>query len=133
MKRFTSFALPFVFLCAAGLGVLCSAGVGAAAEESTVPAEVQAGRKVALQVCASCHTVSAGPQRKPYLKSPATNFSVIANKPDTTAASLLRFLSTRHQSITNWREMPGVKTTDAQDRAVADYIMSLRKPARTRR
>jgi hypothetical protein len=67
---------------------------------------------------------------KPLLKRPASNFSAIANRPDTTAESLLRFLSTKHQSVADWREMPGVKTTAEQDRAVVDYIMSLKKPAR---
>jgi mono/diheme cytochrome c family protein len=122
MKRFTSFGLPFIFVCLSG--------VDATAQESTAPANVQAGRAVALHVCATCHTVSAGPQRKPYLKPPARNFSGIANRPDTTAESLLAFLNTKHQSVANWRKMPGVKTTDEQDRAVVDYIMSLKKPAR---
>ena len=122
MKPVTSFALAFI--------VACSTGMAAAAGDSAGPADVQAGRTVALQVCASCHTVSAGPQRKPYLRSPASNFGAIANRPGATAASLLQFLATRHQSIVNWREMPGVKTTEAQDRAVVAYIMSLRRPAR---
>ena len=124
-NRFTSFALPLIL---AG-----STGMAAAAEDSATPANVEAGRAVALKVCASCHTVSAGPQRKPYLRSPASNFREIANRPGTTTASLLQFLATRHQSVVNWREMPGVKTTEEQNRAVADYIMSLRRPARSPR
>jgi mono/diheme cytochrome c family protein len=88
------------------------------------------GRAVALHVCASCHTVSAGPQRTPYKKPPAPDFSEIANRPGTTRESLLTFLETKHQTVENWRAMPGVKTTDEQSRAVVDYIMSLRKPAR---
>jgi hypothetical protein len=67
---------------------------------------------------------------EPRKKPPAPNFSKIANRPDTTAESLLAFLRTKHQSVADWRVMPGVKTTDEQDRAVVDYIMSLRKPAR---
>lgn len=122
MKRFTSFGLLFTFVCLTG--------AAATARESKATAEVQAGREVALHVCAVCHTVSAGPQLKPYKEPPAPNFSKIANRPDTTAESLLAFLKTKHQSVANWREMAGVKRTDEQDRAVVDYIMSLRKPAR---
>ncbi|MEO6341267.1 MAG: cytochrome c [Caulobacteraceae bacterium] len=125
MKRLTSFGLPFIFVCLTG--------VDATAQEPKAPANVQAGRTVALHVCATCHTVSAGPQTKPYLKPPAPNFSGIANRPDTTVESLLGFLKTKHRSVANWREMPGVKTTDEQDRAVVDYMMSLKKLARPQR
>lgn len=120
-KPFTSLSLPFIFVC--------MVGVDATAQEFKAPANVQAGRLVALQTCAACHTVSAGSQMKPNLNPPAPNFGRIANRPDTTAESLLAFLKTKHQSVANWRLMPGVKTTDEQDRAVVDYIMSLKKPA----
>jgi mono/diheme cytochrome c family protein len=115
-------SLPFIFVFLTGFD--------ANARDSKEPADVQAGRTVALQVCAACHTVSAGPQMEPYKKPPAPNFSKIANRLDTTSESLLTFLKTKHQSEANWRKMPGVKTTDEQDRAVVDYIMSLRRPAR---
>jgi mono/diheme cytochrome c family protein len=104
--------------------------VDAAAQESKAPSDIEAGRTVALHVCAVCHTVSAGKQMEPRKKPPAPDFRKIANEPDTTAESLLAFLKTKHQSVADWRVMPGVKTTDEQDRAVVDYIMSLRKPTR---
>lgn len=122
MKRFTSFGLPFMLVCLTG-------GVATAAESQT-SAQIQEGREVALHVCALCHTVSAGPQREPYKKPPAPDFRAIANRPGTTSESLLAFLETKHQTVVNWREMPGVKTTDEESRAVVAYIMSLRKPAR---
>jgi mono/diheme cytochrome c family protein len=124
MPPITSFGLPLIFALLAG--------TDATAQDSKAPQVIKAGRAVALHVCAACHTVSAGPQMKPYRSPPAPNFSEIANRPDTSAERLLAFLRTRHQSVPDWREMPAVKTTDEQDRAVVAYIMGLRKPERPR-
>jgi mono/diheme cytochrome c family protein len=116
-------------LFAVSLFLAASAGMTAAAQEPGVAADVQAGRAVALRVCAVCHIVSAGPQSRPLKRPPATSFRAIANRPDTTAESLLAFLKTRHQSEADYRKMPGLKITGEQSQAVVRYIMSLRKPA----
>jgi mono/diheme cytochrome c family protein len=107
-----------------------STGTTTTAQEPGAAGDVQAGRAVALKICRVCHMVSAGPQREPVMKPPAPSFESIANRPGATSDSLLAFLETKHRSVGNYKEMPGLKITDEQSRDVVHYIMSLRKPPR---
>ena len=54
---------------------------------------VAAGRRLALEVCASCHVVSADQGRAPILNPPAPAFVEIAARPEVTEASLRKFLA----------------------------------------
>jgi hypothetical protein len=65
---------------------------------------------------------------EPLMNPPAPSFRAIANQRGTTAKSLLAFLATKHRSVANYREMPGLKTTDEEFRAVVAYVLSLREP-----
>jgi mono/diheme cytochrome c family protein len=112
---------------AVSVALALATGTATAAEEPGAAGDVQAGRAVALKICRVCHMVSAGPQRAPVLKPPAPSFDTIANRPGATTESLLAFLKTKHQSVANYRDMPGLRITDEQSQAVVRYIMSLRK------
>jgi|HubBroStandDraft_6_1064221.scaffolds.fasta_scaffold708997_2 mono/diheme cytochrome c family protein len=59
-------------------------------------ATVAAGRRLALEVCANCHVVSADQGRAPILNPPAPAFVEIAARPEVTEASLRKFLSEPH-------------------------------------
>lgn len=58
--------------------------------------QVTAGRDLALIVCSACHVVARDQPYPVSLTHPAPAFEAIANRPDTTAASLQRFLSGTH-------------------------------------
>lgn len=72
-----------------------------------------------------CHTVPDQPW-KTLMDPPAPSFVAIANRPDATARSVFAFLQSTHKTIKSYKDMPELKITDDQSRAVAQYIMSLR-------
>ncbi len=92
------------------------------------PAE---GRIFALKACTGCHIVTPDQPFKPVFTGPPhpPDFKDIANKPDVTATSLQRHLS----SLPAVPQHPGMANpvlTSEQLRDVAAFIMSLRdKPA----
>ena len=108
-----------------GLGVL-----GAAASPSEKPADfqVERGRQIAVKICSACHVVAQAQEFSPLLNPPATPFDDIANRADSTRASLRHFVRTTH-----WDEkslpltMPNPSLTDSQIADVVSYILSLRK------
>ena len=99
-----------------------------AAKGQTKPAEgnMQAGRALALLVCASCHVVAPDQPFKPVYKGPPNppNFKEIANQPGVTAESLRHHLETLPAVARN--SMPNLLLSDDQLRDVAAYILSLR-------
>jgi len=81
--------------------------------------DIRQGRRLALDVCASCHAVRAGQTRSPLATAPS--FEEIANTPGMTAAAL-NFWLTAHVHPT----MPLLILPSQQVRDVSAYILSLR-------
>ena len=90
--------------------------------------KVAAGRHLALMVCSVYHVVSPDQEFAPRLNQRTPSFEEIANNPNTSAASLRRFITTTH-----WDEhtipitMPDPMLMDEQIPQVISYILSLRK------
>ena len=85
-----------------------------------------AGRKLALEVCASCHVVVPDQARAPVLKPPAPAFSEIAARPDLTEASVRRFLAEAHGEARRNSAMPAFMLHGSQIDAVVAYVLSLK-------
>jgi mono/diheme cytochrome c family protein len=81
--------------------------------------DMRQGRRLALDVCASCHAVRAGQTQSPLATAPT--FEEIANTPGMTATAL-NFWLTAHVHPT----MPLLILSSQQVRDVSAYILSLR-------
>jgi len=100
-----------------------SAGVLAQEKEKApagvAVADVQAGDRLAHNLCVNCHVVDA---RGPVLRTDRVpSFPWIANQPGETATSVTVWLSISHA------RMPNYTLTDDEIRQTSAYIMSLRK------
>jgi mono/diheme cytochrome c family protein len=81
--------------------------------------DLRQGRRLALDVCASCHAVVAGQTRSPLATAPS--FEEIAKTPGMTAAALaFWFTAASHPT------MPNLVLSSEQLRDVSAYILSLR-------
>ena len=114
-------------LIAPVLSLLLAAAQPAHAQQAAKTAGADAGKSVALKVCATCHVVAPDQPFMPMLHEPAPSFARIANRASTSAPSLGRFLSTTHATIQNPSGMPNPQLTDDQQADVIAYILSLRK------
>ncbi len=85
----------------------------------TALGDIRQGRRLALDVCASCHAVRAGQTQSPLATAPS--FEEVANTPGMTAAAL-NFWLTAHAHPT----MPLLILSSQQVRDVSAYILSLR-------
>lgn len=100
--------------------------LGASAQDAKD--SVAAGKNVALIVCSVCHVVAPDQEFAPRLEQRTPSFAEIANRPDVTAESLRKFITTTH-----WDErtipitMPNPELIDDQVTEVISYILSLRK------
>ena len=83
------------------------------------------GHDLALRLCTPCHIVSPEQEFAPTFTGPP-DFHSIANRPDTTAKSLRKFLATTHTTISNPKNMPNPQLTNDQIRDIARFIVSLR-------
>ena len=103
--------------------VVVPAGVRAGAQERAI----ERGRHIATNQCAACHVVIPGQRNEPLLSPPAPPFADIANRPDTTAQSLGRFIRTTHWDLKSIpMQMPSPELSPPEINAVAQYILSLR-------
>ena len=94
---------------------------------------VEAGHKLALYLCSTCHAVDPKQEFSPALINPAPSFLEISNRPGTTTESLQRFLAARHGhgDISMFPAvMPDLMLTDMQKDTAVAYIMSLRNKPR---
>ena len=89
-------------------------------------ADVAAGRKLALDVCASCHVVAPDQARAPLLNPPAPSFAEIAARPDVSEASLRRFLAEPHGDPRRMSAMPAFLLPPSQVEAAVAYLLGLR-------
>lgn len=110
-------------------GLLLGVGLGVAAAPAAEASDRQTehGREIALKICSACHAVAPAQEFSPLLNPPAPSFAAIANRTESTRASLRHFVATTH-----WDEktlpltMPNPSLTDSQITDVVAYILSLR-------
>jgi mono/diheme cytochrome c family protein len=104
----------------------CALATGASAPAMAAEGNVQTGREVALISCTGCHVVASDQPFKPVYPGKLPDFKTIANKPNTTAASLRHFLETLPE-VPKRSQMgnPLLSSDDLRD--VVAYILSLRK------
>jgi cytochrome c1 len=122
MGRFVPIAFGRVAVL--GLSILTAGlATGAAAQE---PEDVAAGHYLALRLCTFCHVVSPGQQAAPFLNPPAASFRTIANRENTTAASLSAFLHAPHKTAPTAAEMPDLELSDEQISTLVSFMVSLR-------
>jgi mono/diheme cytochrome c family protein len=81
--------------------------------------DIQQGRELALDVCASCHAVRAGETRSYVAAAPS--FQLVANTRGMTATALAFWL-TAHSHPT----MPMIRLSEKEVDDVSAYILSLR-------
>jgi mono/diheme cytochrome c family protein len=89
-------------------------------------AAIASGRKLAFEVCVSCHVVAPGEAGKPTLDPPAPSFAEIAARPDVTAASLRRFLAEPHGESRRGSAMPAFLLARSEVNSVVAYLLSLK-------
>ena len=118
MNKTASIAVSLLLVGGWSIG----ASVHALSEDTTV----SRGHHFALLVCAACHVVATDQGGPPILRTPGPSFEAIANKPETTAASLRVFLTTTHAKIATPTGMPNPQLADYEMDEVISYIMSLR-------
>lgn len=99
----------------------------ASAEELNAANDLQLGRKVAMMVCANCHVVAADQPSRPLLVPPARSFESIAQDERFTVESVEKFLTTTHRGLDRPRGMPNPELIEPHLKAVAAYLLSLRK------
>jgi mono/diheme cytochrome c family protein len=101
----------------------------AAARDSSAPGRAAAGRDLALRACTGCHIVSPDQPFAPIIdrKPPPPDFRTIANMPNTTAASLRRYLSHLPPVPPPGRMADPYLNRDEREDIIA-FIMTLREP-----
>ena len=104
--------------------VLISGCTLAKAQSPSHEALVSQGHRFAILVCSACHVVATDQRSSPILRTPGPTFDAIANKPETTAASLRTFLFTTHGKVINPPGMPNPELADYQMNEVIAYKLS---------
>jgi len=113
-----------VWVCAAGAAL----ALRALAEAAPTHASAAHGEHIAQLVCSACHVVAANQEYPPLLTKPAPSFAEIANRPGVSAESLQHFIQSTHwDTDTLPMTMPSPMLSKSEARAVADYILTLRK------
>ena len=101
------------------LSLLIAAALAAPVEALAQPDNGHSlGRHVAIELCSSCHRVTAGQSRP---RQNAASFFAIANLPSTTALSLKVFLRSNHKG------MPNLIVSEPDSDKLIDYILSLKR------
>jgi len=118
VTKFVAAALSAVFIA-------CFAPPAYAQVRSTA-GNAAAGRAMALMACTGCHVVSPDQPFAPELTGPP-DFRTIANMPNTTVASLRRFLSTlRPVPVPGHMADPYLTNVDREN--IIAFIMTLQVP-----
>jgi mono/diheme cytochrome c family protein len=86
----------------------------------------QSGRQVALTSCTGCHVVAPDQPFRPIYPEKLPDFKTIANKPNTSAASLRHFLDTL-PAVPKRSKMGNPLLSGEDLRDVVAYILSLRE------
>lgn len=102
--------------------VFMAAAVSVGAQQPSFRGNPQEGRRMAQNLCETCHIVSTDQEIKPLVPDYAPSFYDVANRQGTTAASIEDFLLHRHR----YGNMPFPELTNAQAADLARYILSLK-------
>ena len=130
------FAMSFAFsgrtsrrmrTAATFLVALSITGASAWAQAVATGDEVPKGRHLAIMLCAGCHVVAPDQPYAPTQGTTAPPFLSIARRAGTTIDSLRNFLTTTHQGLDRQQGMPNPMLADFQIKAIAAYLLSLRK------
>jgi mono/diheme cytochrome c family protein len=97
------------------------------AQERNGADTVSKGHDLAAIICANCHVAASDQRFAPVLNPPAPSFASIAQRPNTDADSLQKFITTTHRGLDNSKGMPNPYLMDYQVTQVVAYILSLRK------
>jgi mono/diheme cytochrome c family protein len=90
-------------------------------------ADLRAGFRIARNVCSACHVVQPGQPGGTVLIHPGPSFQEIANRPDTTPASLRAFITgTSWDMATRPITMPRQGLSEQSTQQVVTYVLSLR-------
>ena len=90
--------------------------------------QISDGYRIAKNLCNPCHVIGPHSDPRTILPIPGPRFEDLANRPDTSAEALKRFLAT-----TDWDmrsrpvRMPKQRLSENSRSAVSAYIMSLRQ------
>lgn len=88
---------------------------------------VRSGRRLAEQVCATCHAIGGDQTLDPILRPPAPTFVSIAWRPGMSVSQIKRLLSPPHwQGQDEVLRMPDLVLLEDQKRDIAAYILSLK-------
>jgi len=87
---------------------------------------IEAGRQIAVAVCAKCHVVAEG-LPVPVLRPPAPGFPDIAAAPEATEETLRAFLGRPHGDQRRLSAMPPFVLSPSQTDAVLAYLLSLKR------
>jgi cytochrome c553 len=126
-----SIAKPMRIAIQMAVVLCCAAGMASALAQSATAGKsvVTRGEQLSKLLCPSCHVVATNQEFAPILRQPTPSFTEIANRPDTSVASLQRFISTTHwDEKTIPMQMPNPGLSKEEMKAVTAYILSLRKP-----
>ena len=97
------------------------------AQQASQADEVTQGHRLAVEICSICHLAAPDQTHQPMLKPPGPPFTSIAQRPDISAQSLTKFITTTHRGLDNPAGMPNPDLADYQVKEVVAYILSLRK------
>ena len=89
--------------------------------------DAQAGKRLAIMICAACHVASLDQPNQPILQPPAPDFETIVKQGSISATSLEKFLTTTLSDIGNPNGMPNPQLADYQIIEIVSYLLSLRK------
>jgi hypothetical protein len=130
-RSFLAFRNAYRSSAAIALAAAAHWAFGSVALAGTVSHDpaVARGEHIARLVCSTCHLVAVDQEYPPMLNHPAPDFSDIANRPGTSADSVQKFVTHTHWNLQAIPlSMPDMMLSKDETRAVALYIMSLRKP-----
>lgn len=102
-------------------------GISAWAQAAGTADEVSKGHHLAIMLCADCHVVAPDQPNVPTLHPAAPSFDYIAQRPTTNIDSLRNFLMTTNQGLDHPKGMPNPMLAEFQIKAIAAYLLSLRK------
>jgi mono/diheme cytochrome c family protein len=97
------------------------------AQQTSVPDDVQEGKRLAVLICANCHIVARDQSVQPILQPPAPSFETIAQRRSSNVNSIREFLVNTHRDISNPQGMPNSRLQEYEIPPLTAYLLSLRK------
>lgn len=116
----------FIAAALSGAVIGCFAW-SADAQKASTPGDAVAGRALALTACTGCHVVLPDQRFAPVFTGPPPppDFGAIANRPNTSATSLRKFLSTLHP-VPPPQQMADPYLTSREREDLIAFILTLR-------